>query len=259
MASLTWWTWVLSKLLELVIDREAWRAVVHGVTKSRTWLSNWTELNWLNSGEEARDRKAWFCTCLLSTHCAPGPWFVPGAGGWKMKGNLPLTSGNRTPNQSDTTFDRQPKTRVERLSSLAPEVPSWKQELGAWGRGLCTDFVDHSHTPASTALTSSNLKVTMGVAPITHELPALRQLESTFPACRGNFFHTQIGQLIFLLRFLTNIFWRAAQVTWKLSFVTSSIRFFLSVLETNHNTPSPACVLSAVMSHSRQPECEINK
>ena len=37
----------LSKLRELVIDREAWRAAIHGVTKSRTRLSNWTELNWL--------------------------------------------------------------------------------------------------------------------------------------------------------------------------------------------------------------------
>ena len=35
-----------SKLRELVIDREAWRAVVHGVKKSQTWLSNWTELSW---------------------------------------------------------------------------------------------------------------------------------------------------------------------------------------------------------------------
>ena len=33
----------LSRLRELVTDREAWRAAVHGVTKSRTWLSNWTE------------------------------------------------------------------------------------------------------------------------------------------------------------------------------------------------------------------------
>ena len=34
--------------LEAADDREAWRAAIRGVTKSRTWLSDWTELNWID-------------------------------------------------------------------------------------------------------------------------------------------------------------------------------------------------------------------
>ena len=36
----------LRELQVMVMDREAWHAVIHGVAKSRTWLSDWTELNW---------------------------------------------------------------------------------------------------------------------------------------------------------------------------------------------------------------------
>ena len=52
MASPTWWTWDWVSSLtwdwvrELAMDREAWRAVVHGITKNWTLLSYWTELNW---------------------------------------------------------------------------------------------------------------------------------------------------------------------------------------------------------------------
>ena len=53
------------ELRELVMDREAWRAVIHGVAKSQTWLNDWTELNWGlpllegSMGELELQRTAW--------------------------------------------------------------------------------------------------------------------------------------------------------------------------------------------------------
>ena len=71
----------LSELRELVMDREACRAVIHGVAKSRTRLSDWTELNWtMTNGERngnplqysclenSMDREAWWATVRGGGH-----------------------------------------------------------------------------------------------------------------------------------------------------------------------------------------------
>ena len=79
----------LGRLQQLVMDREAWRAAVHGVTKSQTRLSDWTELNW---------------TCPLSQWCHPtisssvGPFFsclqsFPASGSFQMSQSF--TSGGQ--------------------------------------------------------------------------------------------------------------------------------------------------------------------
>ena len=84
----------LDRLRQLVVDREAWRAAVLGVTKSQTQLSDWTELNWARflrvspgilrwlSGKESTCRRyefdLWFGKIPWSRKWQPTPVFLPG-------------------------------------------------------------------------------------------------------------------------------------------------------------------------------------
>ena len=51
----------LSKLRELLMGREAWHAVVHGVTKSQTWQSDWTELKMVKQEDWTEHSKTFVC------------------------------------------------------------------------------------------------------------------------------------------------------------------------------------------------------
>ena len=66
----------VSKLQELVMDREAWRAVIHGVTKSRTQLSDWTELNWTDLFESSLETPALRACLYLSCTRMQSMWIV---------------------------------------------------------------------------------------------------------------------------------------------------------------------------------------
>ena len=64
----------LSKLRELVMHREAWRAAVHGVAKCHTRLRDWTELNLFSGGDRVQGGSLASSSVLDASREAPGAW-----------------------------------------------------------------------------------------------------------------------------------------------------------------------------------------
>ena len=112
----------LSKLQELVIDREAWRAAVHGVAKSQTRLSDWTELKPHIAAWQAT---SWSC---LDAGLTP-PWASEGGSWWSLLASL-LSGWTRCPKL--ILYISFPRPRIKGSLILPVGNTMWKPLRRVW-------------------------------------------------------------------------------------------------------------------------------
>ena len=110
----------LGRLRQLVMDREAWRAVVHGVAKSRTWLSDWTELSRLM--KQIR-QKVSINSNLLPNQTRDQQWNRLVAKRY-LKHFFPTSLQNLQPQRFSHVFIRQSQLQSQFWFDLNPEAPS---------------------------------------------------------------------------------------------------------------------------------------